>query len=410
MDYEIPDDAQKQREEAARKMQAQIEALPEADALTKEDGELVDAAKAAFDALDDETRALVSESMKEKLTSCVSRMEELRKEPELPEDPAERFEKLMEAVPGKKDKVWNTDGAAIDAARACYDEIDLKQLDKTQQKQVKTLYSQLTAAEKTFEKNRKAAAKVDAQIEKLPFETPAEMTLTHEKTVTAANKAYGKLSEEQKSFVNPENAAYLENEVLPRLKELQDNKKLIQDAEKLVKKVPAAAKIKASDEDKLNEALETVQEVEHRGLKIDEKLEQKLLESKAAFDEGMQKSEELRNLISQLDENHMDKDMAALYEQAQDMFDADKKLFQRFTTKDEQNALKNCQKALKKNRSAAQKVEKQIEKLDPDNVTTKTAKTVQKAWDAYWKLTDAQRTFVDSLLYEKLEQCYNNLP
>lgn len=410
VDYEIPDDAQKQREEAARKMQAQIEALPEADALTKEDGDVVDAAKAAFDALDDETRALVSESMKEKLTSCVSRMEELRKEPELPEDPAERFEKLMEAVPGKKDKVWNTDGAAIDAARACYDEIDLKQLDKTQQKQVKTLYSQLTAAEKTFEKNRKAAAKVDAQIEKLPFETPADMTLTHEKTVTAANKAYGKLSEEQKSFVNPENAAYLENEVLPRLKELQENKKLIQDAERLVKKVPAAAKIKASDEEKLTEALEKVQELQARSLPINEKLEKNLQESKAAFDEGMQKSEELRNLISQLDENHMDKDMAALYEQAQDMFDADKKLFQRFTTKDEQNILKNCQRALKKNQSAAQKVEKQIEKLDPDNVTTKTAKTVQKAWDAYWKLTDAQRTFVDSLLYEKLEQCYNNLP
>ena len=410
VDYEIPDDAQKQREEAARKMQAQIEALPEADALTKEDGELVDAAKAAFDALDDETRALVSESMKEKLTSCVSRMEELRKEPELPEDPAERFEKLMEAVPGKKDKVWNTDGAAIDAARACYDEIDLKQLDKTQQKQLKTLYSQLTAAEKTFEKNRKAAEKVDAQIEKLPFETPADMTLTHEKTVTAANKAYGKLSEEQKSFVNPENAAYLENEVLPRLKELQDNKKLIQDAEKLVKKVPAAAKIKASDEEKLTAALEKVQELQARSLPINEKLEKNLQESKAAFDEGMQKSEELRNLISQLDENHMDKDLAVLYEQAQDMFDADKKLFQRFTTKDEQNILKNCQKALKKNRSAAQKVEKQIEKLDPDNVTTKAAKTVQKAWDAYWKLTDAQRTFVDNLLYEKLEQCYNNLP
>lgn len=410
VDYEIPDDAQKQREEAARAMEAQIEALPEADALTKEDGELVDAAKAAFDALDDETRALVSEEMKEKLTACVARMEELRKEPELPADPVERFAKLMEAVPGKKDKVWNTDGAAIDAARACYDEIDLKQLDKTQQKQVKTLYSQLTAAEKTFEKNRKAAAKVDAQIKKLPFETPADMTLTHEKTVTAANKAYGKLSEEQKSFVNPENAAYLENEVLPRLKELQENKKLIQDAEKLVKKVPAAAKIKASDEEKLTAALEKVQELQARSLPINEKLEKNLQESKAAFDEGMQKSEELRNLISQLDENHMDKDMAALYEQAQDMFDADKKLFQRFTTKDEQNILKNCQRALKKNQSAAQKVEKQIEKLDPDNVTTKTAKTVQKAWDAYWKLTDAQRTFVDSLLYEKLEQCYNNLP
>ena len=153
-----------------------------------------------------------------------------------------------------------------------------------------------------------------------------------------------------------------------------------------------------------------MQELQARSLPINEKLEKNLQESKAAFDEGMQKSEELRNLISQLDENHMDKDMAVLYEQAQDMFDADKKLFQRFTTKDEQNILKNCKKALKKNQSAAQKVEKQIEKLDPDNVTTKTAKNIRKAWDAYQKLTDEQRTFVDSLLYEKLEQCYSNLP
>ena len=181
MDYEIPDDAQKQREEAARKMQAQIEALPEADALTKEDGDVVDAAKAAFDALDDETKALVSESMKTKLTACVSRMEELRKEPELPADPVERFAKLMEAVPGKKDKVWNTDGAAIDAARACYDEINLKQLDKTQQKQVKTLYAQLTAAEKPSRRIARRRQRSTRRSKKLPFETPADMTLTHEK-------------------------------------------------------------------------------------------------------------------------------------------------------------------------------------------------------------------------------------
>ena len=152
-----------------------------------------------------------------------------------------------------------------------------------------------------------------------------------------------------------------------------------------------------------------MQELQARSLPINEKLEKNLQESKAAFDEGMQKSEELRNLISQLDENHMDKDMAALYEQAQDMFDADKKLFQRFTTKDEQNILKNCKKALKKNQSAAQKVEKQIEKLDPDNVTSKTAKNIRKAWDAYQKLTDEQKTFVDPELYARLEACYNQL-
>ncbi len=44
VDYE-PDDAQKQREEAARKIAGADRS--EADALTKEDGDLVDAAKAA---------------------------------------------------------------------------------------------------------------------------------------------------------------------------------------------------------------------------------------------------------------------------------------------------------------------------------------------------------------------------
>ncbi len=105
----------------------------------------------------------------------------------------------------------------------------------------------------------------------------------------------------------------------------------------------------------------------------------------------------------------MDKDMAALYEQAQDMFDADKSSSSASRRRTSRTFSK-LQESAQEEPVRGAEGRKQIEKLDPDNVTTKTAKTVQKAWDAYWKLTDAQRTFVDSLLYEKLEQCYNNLP
>ena len=104
----------------------------------------------------------------------------------------------------------------------------------------------------------------------------------------------------------------------------------------------------------------------------------------------------------------MDKDMAALYEQAQDMFDADKKLFQRFTTKDEQNILKNCKKALKKNQSAAGKVDKLIAKLPADvsaEFTAKDEKAINAAWKAYSKLTSEQKTFLED--EQHLLDCYN---
>ena len=46
--------------------------------------------------------------------------------------------------------------------------------------------------------------------------------------------------------------------------------------------------------------------------------------------------------------------------------------------------------------------------LDPDNVTTKTAKKVQKAWDAYEALEE-KKEFVNPALYDKLVQCHDQL-
>lgn len=275
-------------------------------------------------------------------------------------------------------------------------------------KNYKPLVKNLTACVKALDKYQKAAAKVEALIEKFPFESLDEMTLAHEKSVKAADKAYTKLTEAQKSFVDETNARWLEAS-MERLAVLLECKQMIQNVEKCIKKLPAAAKIKASDEEKLCEARNGLNELTAGNLKVDKKLEQKLLECEQAFNEGMEQSAELREMLEELDPNAMNQEMAELYEEAQELFDGNKKLFQRFTTKEEQNVLKTCQKTLKKIQSAVKKVEKLIEQLDPDNITTKTAKKVQKAWDAYEALSTAQQSFVDPDLYQKLEACYDQM-
>ena len=405
-----PDNEELKRREAAKKMEEQIAALPDATDLTLEHEEAVDAAMMAFDSLAGEVKALVSEDMKTKLNDCIKRMDELR---QLPEDPVARFEKLMEAVPGKKDKVWNTHKDAIDAARACYDEIDQKALEKDQKKLVKTLYSQLTAAEKTYAKNEKAADKVNTLIGKFPFTSADKVELTHEKTITATKKAYDKLSAEQKSFVDPEKANYLLKDVWSRLETLLKNKADIQNLEKRIKKLPAATKIKITDKQTLEELLAAEKELtEERGLKIDSKLGDKLHDSEKAFEDGETARAAFMALLDQLAASSMGQSAEKTYQQAQSMYDKDKKLLQRFTTKEEQNKLKACQKALKKNQSAAAKVNKLTDKLPQADqeaaFTSKEEKAIESAMKAYKRLTtDAERSFLTG--EENLLACYRRI-
>lgn len=313
----------------------------------------------------------------------------------------------LQALPDSK-SVSKADREDILAANEAYTNA-IDDVRTVISKSYKQLVKNLTACLKMLDKYQKAADKVDSLIDNLPFEKVEYMTLSHEKAVKAAEKAYTRLSEEQQSFVDEDKANYLLKVVLPRMKELVSNKQEIQSVEKLVKKLPAAAKIKASDEDKLNEALRAVESLHDKDLRIKDDLETKLQESADAFYAGMQQSAELREMLEELDPDAMNREMAELYEKAQELFDGDKKLFQRFTTKEEQNVLKNCQKTLKKIQSAVKKVERLIEQLDPDNITAKTAKKVQKAWDAYRALSEANRDFVDPVLYDKLVQCHDQL-
>ncbi len=313
----------------------------------------------------------------------------------------------LQALPDSK-SVSKDDEDFIRAANEAYTNA-IDDVRTVISKSYKQLVKNLTACLKMLDKYQKAADKVNSLIDNLPFEKVEDMELSDEKSVKAAEKAYTRLSEEQQSFVDEDKANYLLYEVLLRMKELVSNKQEIQSVEKLVKKLPAAAKIKASDEDKLNEALRAVESLHDKDLRIKDDLETKLQESADAFYAGMQQSAVLREMLKKLDPDAMNREMAELYEKAQELFDGDKKLFQRFTKKEEQNVLKNCQKTLKKIQSAVKKVERLIEQLDPDNITAKTAKKVQKAWDAYRALSEANRDFVDPVLYDKLVQCHDQL-
>lgn len=89
---------------------------------------------------------------------------------------------------------------AIPAARTAY-----KTLSKNAQSFVeKTEVSHLTACEKALKKNQSAAVKVDKLIAKLPADVSAEFTSKDVKAIDAAWKAYDKLTDEQKTFLEDE--------------------------------------------------------------------------------------------------------------------------------------------------------------------------------------------------------------
>ena len=81
---------------------------------------------------------------------------------------------------------------------------------------------------------------------------------------------------------------------------------------------------------------------------------------------------------------------------------------QSFIEKAEVSHLKACEKALKKNQSAAGKVDKLIAKLPADvsaEFTAKDEKAINAAWKAYSKLTSEQKTFLED--EQRLLDCYN---
>ena len=399
-----------------------IKKLPAPEKLKYKNGSDVDTAQERFNCLRPSEQARIPESSVEKLRACAEQMVIVRAKAKEQEEKVNLFREAMASVPEAKAPVSSADSAAIAAAKDAYALITDKDMQSLPD--VKALYKQLTAVEKTFQKNEAAGKKVESLFEKIKVDSVNELELRHRKTVEAAQKALEKLgTDDKKSFVNPtvreKIASYSE-----RMEILADNEALIKAAEKAVKAVPKAEKIKFSDSAKLQKAEAAVKAVKDREEKLHEQPElqeiklnitgeEDYLAAKEAYAAHVQTAKEyIRDYLDKLPAVAEDVQLtdAENITAARNFYKTGlSKTQQGFVAKEQLNRLTACEKQLKKvqaqdkkDKTAAEKVVKQIFKLpdvaNGEEVTKKHASAIKSARKAYDALkTDAAIAYVQSI-------------
>lgn len=393
----------------AAEVDAIIKKLPAAKKVKLENEAAIRDAKKAYDELPEDSKALVTPSNVTKLEDCIAALEQVKRENEELLKATAEARTLMEQLPEDTSYVDADHAQIVNDARTAYDK-----LDKAGKNSLKTEYKRLTACEKTLKKNEKAVQKVQTLLAKLPAaeDVMTKLSLTDKKTVTAAEKAYNPLTEDQRTFLTEDEHAKMQANS-ERMQTLIEGETLIKAAEKAIKSLPADTKIKATDSKKLETAQEAYDKVKNSedGLTIDPKLAEKFETSRTAYYAYQQQAEDFRSeYLDALPENA--NAVTAEYETAipaaQTAYKALSKNVQSFIEKAEVSHLKACEKTLKKNQSAAGKVDKLIAKLPADvsaEFTAKDEKAINAAWKAYSKLTSEQKTFLEN--EQHLLDCYN---
>ena len=393
----------------AAKVDAIIKKLPAAKKVKLENETAIRDAKKAYDELPEDSKALVTPSNVTKLEDCIAELEQVKRENEELLKATAEARTLMEQLPEDTSYVDADHAQIVNDARTAYDK-----LDKNGKALLKTEYKQLTACEKTLKKNEKAVQKVQTLLAKLPAteDVMTKLSLTDKKNVTAAEKAYNPLTKDQRTFLTEDEHAKMQANS-ERMQTLIEGETLIKAAEKAIKSLPADTKIKATDSKKLETAQDAYDKVKNSedGLAIDPKLAEKFETSRTAYYAYQQQAEDFRSeYLDALPENA--NTVTAEYETAipaaQTAYKALSKNVQSFIEKAEVSHLKACEKTLKKNQSAAGKVDKLIAKLPADvsaEFTAKDEKAINAAWKAYSKLTSEQKTFLED--EQHLLDCYN---
>ena len=421
INYTRFDDELKQAQKDAAALEKKIKKLPADTKLKLTNRETVLAVKAEYDALTADAKRFVSEDAISRLNACLARLAELEEENAAALEKVEEFKTCMTLVPAQSANVRQSDEKAIEAARTAYDQITDKDLLKT----IKTLYKQLTAAEKALTKNRAAAQKVQTQIDALPKKL-AELTISMRKTVDKAQKAYDKLTDGQKTFLKEGSEKKL-SDCSRRMNILVGNESLIKAAEKACKSVPTAERVRRTDSAKLERARTAVEAVEAQEalLKKDDDLKDLVLtiSNRARYDEAQAAYERYNKEADDYRTAHLEKlpasqDVALsdadAITNARTAYRALSRNVQSFIDKKELSNLTACEKQLRKvqaqdrkDRSAAAKVEAQIYKLPDVNrgqaVTERNAKAITAARNAYEKLGQKQYVSKEALTY--LEAC-----
>ncbi len=392
----------------AAKVDAIIKRLPAAKKVKLENEAAIRDAKNIYDALPEDSKALVTPSNVTKLEDCIAALEQVKRENEELLKATAEARTLMEQLPEDTSYVDADHAQIVNDARTAYDK-----LDKNGKALLKTEYKQLTACEKTLKKNEKAVQKVQTLLAKLPAaeDVMTKLSLTDKKNVTAAEKAYNPLTEDQRTFLTEDEHAKMQANS-ERMQTLIEGETLIKAAEKAIKSLPADTKIKATDSKKLETAQEAYDKVKNSedGLTIDPKLAEKFEASRTAYYAYQQQAEDFRSeYLNALPENA--NAVTAEYETAipaaRTAYKALSKNVQSFIEKAEVSHLSACEKTLKKSKSAAVKVDKLIAKLPAASAefTSKDVKAIDAAWKAYDKLTDEQKTFLED--EQHLLDCYN---
>ena len=393
----------------AAKVDAIIKKLPAAKKVKLENETAIRDAKKAYDELPEDSKALVTPSNVTKLEDCIAALEQVKRENEELLKATAEARTLMEQLPEDTSYVDADHAQIVNDARTAYDK-----LDKAGKNSLKTEYKRLTACEKTLKKNEKAVQKVQTLLAKLPAaeDVMTKLSLTDKKNVTAAEKAYNPLTEDQRTFLTEDEHAKMQANS-ERMQTLIEGETLIKAAEKAIKSLPADTKIKATDSKKLETAQEAYDKVKNSedGLTIDPKLAEKFETSRTAYYAYQQQAEDFRSeYLDALpkDANAVTAEYETAIPAARTAYKALSKNVQSFIEKAEVSHLKACEKTLKKNQSAAGKVDKLIAKLPADvsaEFTAKDEKAINAAWKAYSKLTSEQKTFLED--EQHLLDCYN---
>lgn len=390
----------------AAEVDAIIKKLPAAKKVKLENEAAIRDAKKAYDELPEDSKALVTPSNVTKLEDCIAALEQVKRENEELLKATAEARTLMEQLPEDTSYVDADHAQIVNDARTAYDK-----LDKAGKNSLKTEYKRLAACEKTLKKNEKAVQKVQTLLAKLPAaeDVMTKLSLTDKKNVTAAEKAYNPLTEDQRTFLTEDEHAKMQANS-ERMQTLIEGETLIKAAEKAIKSLPADTKIKATDSKKLETAQDAYDKVKNSedGLTIDPKLAEKFEASEKAYYEYEKTAQTFRDeYLSKLpeDANAVSVTYVSAIPDARTAYKALSKNVQSFIEKAEVSHLSACEKTLKKNQSAVQKVIKLIDKITAD-YSAKDIKAIDAAWKAYEKLTNEQKTF----LLEKeqfLIDCYN---
>ena len=392
----------------AAEVDAIIKKLPAAKKVKLENEAAIRDAKNIYDALPEDSKALVTPSNVTKLEDCIAALEQVKRENEELLKATAEARTLMEQLPEDTSYVDADHAQIVNDARTAYDK-----LDKAGKNSLKTEYKRLTACEKTLKKNEKAVQKVQTLLAKLPAaeDVMTKLSLTDKKNVTAAEKAYNPLTEDQRTFLTEDEHAKMQANS-ERMQTLIEGETLIKAAEKAIKSLPADTKIKATDSKKLETAQEAYDKVKNSedGLTIDSKLAEKFETSRTAYYAYQQQAEDFRSEYLDVlpkDANAVTAEYETAIPAARTAYKALSKNVQSFIEKAEVSHLSACEKTLKKSKSAAGKVDKLIAKLPAASAefTSKDEKAINAAWKAYSKLTSEQKTFLED--EQHLLDCYN---